>query len=104
MSEVLYPFRFLLICLAGWMNSRQTRALDLRAALSLGVRIGLDEIRADEFHAMLALATGSHRLEPLANSANPSEATATLASFQVSWALSGAIRHEALGRRATSAI
>jgi hypothetical protein len=31
------------------------RALDLRAALKLGVRIGLDEIRADEFAAILAL-------------------------------------------------
>jgi hypothetical protein len=28
------------------------RALDLRAALKLGVRIGLDEIRADEFRAL----------------------------------------------------
>jgi hypothetical protein len=28
------------------------RALDLRAALKLGVRIGLEEIRADEFQAM----------------------------------------------------
>jgi hypothetical protein len=31
------------------------RALDLRAALKLGVRIGLDEIRADEFWAMLTV-------------------------------------------------
>ena len=31
------------------------RALDLRAALKLGVKISLDEIRADEFHAMLIL-------------------------------------------------
>ena len=31
------------------------RAIDLRAALKLGVRIGLDEIRADEFLAMTAL-------------------------------------------------
>jgi len=31
------------------------RALDLRAALKLGVPIGLDEIRADEFYAMLIL-------------------------------------------------
>lgn len=29
------------------------RALDLRAALKLGVHITLDEIRADEFYAML---------------------------------------------------
>jgi len=28
------------------------RALDLRSALSMGVRIGLDEIDADEFFAM----------------------------------------------------
>jgi len=28
------------------------RALDLRAALKLGVRISLDEIRADEFYAL----------------------------------------------------
>ncbi|MCC6389146.1 MAG: hypothetical protein IT167_00990 [Bryobacterales bacterium] len=28
------------------------RALDMLAALKLGVRIGLDEIRADEFMAM----------------------------------------------------
>jgi hypothetical protein len=31
------------------------RALDLRAALKMGVRIGLDEIRAYEFAAILAL-------------------------------------------------
>jgi hypothetical protein len=31
------------------------RALDLRAALKLGVRIGLDEIRADEFAALVKL-------------------------------------------------
>ena len=31
------------------------RALDLRSALKVGVRIGLEEIRADEFHAMLIL-------------------------------------------------
>jgi hypothetical protein len=29
--------------------------LDVRAALKLGVRIGLDEIRADEFATMLIL-------------------------------------------------
>ncbi|MFN3326833.1 MAG: hypothetical protein ACK5AZ_25350 [Bryobacteraceae bacterium] len=34
------------------------RALDLRTALKLGVRIGLDEIRADEFLAMTALEDG----------------------------------------------
>mgnify|MGYP007011027603 FL=1 len=31
------------------------RALDLRMALKLGVRIGLDEIRADEFRALVVL-------------------------------------------------
>jgi len=31
------------------------RAIDLRTALKLGVRISLDEIRADEFAAMLIL-------------------------------------------------
>ena len=31
------------------------RALDLRAALKLGVRLDLDEIRADEFRALVAL-------------------------------------------------
>ncbi len=31
------------------------RALDLRAALKLGVRVSLDEIRADEFRALVVL-------------------------------------------------
>ncbi len=31
------------------------RALDLKAALDLGIRIGLDEVRADEFMAMRIL-------------------------------------------------
>ena len=31
------------------------RALDLRAALKLGVRIDLDDIRADEFQALVVL-------------------------------------------------
>jgi hypothetical protein len=31
------------------------RALDLRAALKMGVRIGLDEIQADEFRALILL-------------------------------------------------
>ncbi len=31
------------------------RALDLRAALRLGVRVSLDEIRADEFRALVVL-------------------------------------------------
>ena len=32
------------------------RALDLMAALKLGVRISLDDIKADEFQAMLTIA------------------------------------------------
>jgi hypothetical protein len=31
------------------------RAINLRAALKLGVRIGLDEIRADEYRALILL-------------------------------------------------
>ena len=31
------------------------RAIDLRAAVKLGVRIGLDEIRADEYRALILL-------------------------------------------------
>lgn len=31
------------------------RALELRAALNLGIHVGLDDIRADEFYAMLLL-------------------------------------------------
>jgi len=31
------------------------RALDLRAALNLGIHVGLDDIRADEFYTMLIL-------------------------------------------------
>jgi hypothetical protein len=31
------------------------RALDLRAALNLGIHIGLDDVRADEFYTMLIL-------------------------------------------------
>ncbi|HXG48971.1 MAG TPA: hypothetical protein VNO52_15210 [Methylomirabilota bacterium] len=31
------------------------RALDLRAALKLGIRISLDDIRADEFRALVVL-------------------------------------------------
>jgi hypothetical protein len=31
------------------------RAIDLRAALKMGVRIGLDEIRADEYRALILL-------------------------------------------------
>jgi len=29
------------------------RALEVRAALNLGIHIGLDDVRADEFYAML---------------------------------------------------
>jgi hypothetical protein len=39
------------------------RALDLRAALKLGVRIGLDEIRADEFAAILLIVEEADVLE-----------------------------------------
>jgi hypothetical protein len=39
------------------------RAIDLRAALKLGVRIGLDDIRADEFLAMLVLEEERDRLD-----------------------------------------
>lgn len=39
------------------------RALDLRAALKLGIRIGLDEIRAEEFLALVALEEEQERLD-----------------------------------------
>jgi hypothetical protein len=39
------------------------RALDLMGALKLGVHLGLDEIRADEFVAMLIAALGHDLLE-----------------------------------------
>ena len=39
------------------------RALDLMGALKLGVQIGLDEIRADEFSAMLILEDERDRLD-----------------------------------------
>jgi hypothetical protein len=39
------------------------RALDLRAALKLGVRIGLVEIRADEFCALAVLEEERDRLD-----------------------------------------
>jgi len=39
------------------------RALDLMAALKLGVRICLDEIKADEFQAMLIVAEERDLLE-----------------------------------------
>jgi hypothetical protein len=39
------------------------RAVDLRAALKLGIRISLDEIRADEFRAMVTLEEEQSRLD-----------------------------------------
>ncbi|MGC8884859.1 MAG: hypothetical protein ACP5UT_18730, partial [Bryobacteraceae bacterium] len=39
------------------------RALDLRAALKLGVRISLDEIRADEFRALVVLEEEQEKLD-----------------------------------------
>jgi hypothetical protein len=39
------------------------RALDLRAALKLGVRIDLDEIRADEMRALIMLEEEQERLD-----------------------------------------
>ena len=39
------------------------RALDLRAALKMGIRIALDEIRADEFHAMVVLVDENEKIE-----------------------------------------
>jgi hypothetical protein len=39
------------------------RALDLRAALKLGVHLSLDDIRADEFYAMLILEDEREKLD-----------------------------------------
>jgi len=39
------------------------RALDLRAALNLGIHISLDDIRADEFYAMLIVDDERNQLE-----------------------------------------
>ena len=39
------------------------RALDLRAALKIGVSLSLDEIAADEFYAMLIIEEEQDRLE-----------------------------------------
>jgi hypothetical protein len=39
------------------------RALDLRSALKLGVRIGLDEIRAEEFRALVVLEEEQERFD-----------------------------------------
>jgi len=37
--------------------------LDLRAALKLGIHLGLDDIRADEFYAMLILEDEREKLD-----------------------------------------
>jgi hypothetical protein len=39
------------------------RALDLRAAMKLGVGVGLDEIAADEFYTMMLIEEERDRLE-----------------------------------------
>jgi hypothetical protein len=39
------------------------RAIDLKAALKMGVRIGLDEIPADEFQAMLTVEEERERFD-----------------------------------------
>ena len=39
------------------------RALDLRAAIMLGVTVGMDEIAADEFYAMLAIEDAQEQYE-----------------------------------------
>lgn len=39
------------------------RALELRAALNLGIHIGLEDIRADEFYALLILNDEREELE-----------------------------------------
>jgi len=39
------------------------RALDLRAALKLGLKLSLDEIAADEFHAMLIVEEEEQRAD-----------------------------------------
>lgn len=38
-----------------WLGTLLRRALDLRAALKLGIHITLDEISADELYAMLVV-------------------------------------------------
>jgi hypothetical protein len=47
------------------------RALDLRAALKLGVRVDLDEIRADEFQALVVLEEEQARLEEEKRTGSP---------------------------------
>jgi len=44
------------------------RALDLRAALNLGIHITLDEVRADEFYTMLILDDERDQLDREQNS------------------------------------
>ena len=39
------------------------RALDLRAAMKMGILLGLDEIAADEFYAMLAIEEAQEQYE-----------------------------------------
>jgi len=39
------------------------RAIDMRAALKLGIRISLEEIRADEFHALVVLEEERDKLD-----------------------------------------
>ena len=39
------------------------RALDLRAAIKMGIVLGLDEIAADEFYAMLAIEDAQEQYE-----------------------------------------
>jgi len=39
------------------------RALDLRAALKLGVRVSFDEVRADEFQALVVLEEEHEKLD-----------------------------------------
>jgi hypothetical protein len=39
------------------------RALDLRTALRLGILVGLDDIRADEFQALVVLEEEQEKLD-----------------------------------------
>jgi len=43
--------------------SSSGRTLDLRAALKLGIHLGLDDMRADEFYAMLILEDEREKLD-----------------------------------------
>jgi hypothetical protein len=42
---------------------RLRRVIDLRAASRLGIHVGIDEVTADEFHAMLILDKEQRRFE-----------------------------------------